>query len=174
MHMHTSWEWAATLCCVIHQHLLHQLHHKVCITYIQTARQWNILLCLPSTPSRSRALLYCKGHMSLSIIIYPLTARVIGSPQMLSKSISSIFPCSQLPSGTWRTPSLSIPWCLPTSSSICLVFFPLSMCLARWIWPDLMNRRHDHTTTVCVSLLWSGGLHVVWLPAGSWHGLPHW
>ena len=35
-----------------------------------------------------------------------------------------------------------------------------------------MNRRHDHTTAVCVSLPWSGSLHVVRLPAGSWHGLP--
>ena len=38
------------------------------------------------------------------------------------------------------------------SSSVCLVFFPLSLCLARWFWPDLMNGRHDHTTAVCVSL----------------------
>ena len=37
-----------------------------------------------------------------------------------------------------------------------------------------MNGRHDHTTAVCVSLRWSGGLHVVRLPAGSWHGLPRW
>ena len=43
------------------------------------------------------------------------------------------FPCSPLPSGTWRTPGLFIPrCCLPTSSSVCLVFFPLSLCLARW------------------------------------------
>ena len=34
------------------------------------------------------------------------------------------------------------------------------------------GRRHDHTTAVCVSLPWSGGLRVVRLPAGSWHGLP--
>ena len=82
---------------------------------------------------------------------------------------SLFFP---LPSGTWRTPGLSIPWCcFPTSSSVCLVFFPLSLCLARWFWPDLMNGRHDHTTAVCVSLRWSGGLRVVRLPAGSWHGL---
>ena len=40
--------------------------------------------------------------------------------------------------------------------SVCLVFFPLSLCLARWIWPDLMNGKHVHTTTVCVSLRWSG------------------
>ena len=46
-------------------------------------------------------------------------------PQMISQTVSSIFPCSPLPSGTWRTPGLSIFWCcLPTSSSVCLVFFP--------------------------------------------------
>ena len=38
-----------------------------------------------------------------------------------------------------------------TSSSVCFVFFPLSLCLARWFLPDLMNGRHDHTTAVCVS-----------------------
>ena len=86
------------------------------------------------------------------IIVYPLTARVVGAPQMISQPISSIFPCSPLPFGTWRTPGLSISWCcLPTSSSVCLVFFPLSLCLARWFWPDLKNGRHDHTTAVCIS-----------------------
>ena len=55
-----------------------------------------------------------------------------------------------------------------------LVFFPLSLCLARWFWPDLMNGRHDHTTAVCASLRSSGDLHMVQLPAGSWHGLPRW
>ena len=39
-------------------------------------------------------------------------------------------------------------------------------------WPDLMNGKHDHTTAVCVSLRLSGGLRVVQLPAGFWHGLP--
>ena len=87
----------------------------------------------------------------------------------------SIFPCSPLPSGACRTPGLSIPWCcLPTSSSVCLVFFPLLLCLARWFWPDLMSGKHDHTTAVCVSLRLSGDLRVVQLPAGSWHGLPRW
>ena len=61
------------------------------------------------------------------------------------------FSCSLLPSGTWRTPGLSIPGCcLPTSSSVCLVFFPLSLCLARWFWPDLMNGRHNQTTAACI------------------------
>ena len=108
------------------------------------------------------------------IIIYPLTMRVVGAPQMISQPVSSIFPCSPLPSWTWQTPGLSIPWCcLPTSSYVSLVFFPLSLCFARWFWPDLMNRRHDHTTAVCVSLQWSGGLCVVQFPTGSWHRLPH-
>ena len=51
---------------------------------------------------------------------------------------------------------------------------PLSLCLAQWFWPDLMNGKHDHTTAVCVSLRSSGGLRVVQLPAGSWHGFPRW
>ena len=51
---------------------------------------------------------------------------------MILQPVFSIFPCSPLPSGTCRTPGLSIPWCcLPTSSSVCLVFFPLSLRLAR-------------------------------------------
>ena len=51
------------------------------------------------------------------IIISSLTARVVGAPQMILKPVFSIFPCSPLPSGTCRTPGLSIPWCcLPTSS----------------------------------------------------------
>ena len=95
------------------------------------------------------------------IIINPLTARVVGAPQMILQPVFSIFPCFPLPSGTWRTPSLSIPWCcLSTSSSVCLVFFHLSLCLARWFWPDLMYEKHDHTTAVCVSLR-SSGLRVV-------------
>ena len=46
----------------------------------------------------------------------------------------------------------------------------LSLYLARWFWPDLMNGRHGHTTSVCISLRWSG-LHVIWLPAQSWLNL---
>ena len=49
---------------------------------------------------------------------------------------------------------------------------PLSLCLARWFWSDLMNRRHNHTTPVYISLRWSRGLRVVRLSAGSWHGPP--
>ena len=71
-------------------------------------------------------------YLFISHLIYPLAAWVFGAPQMISQPVSSIFPCSPLPSGTCRTPILSIPWCcLPTSSSVCLVFFPFSLYLAR-------------------------------------------
>ena len=51
-------------------------------------------------------------HISISlkdiiiIISYPLTARVTGAPQMILQPVSSIFPCSPLLPGTWRTPGL--------------------------------------------------------------------
>ena len=97
---------------------------------------------------------YCTdtdADLHIFIIISPLTGRVVGAPQMISQPVFSIFPCSPPPSGTCRTPGLSISWCcLPTSFFVRLVFFPLSLCPARWFWPDLMNRRHDHTTAVCV------------------------
>ena len=68
----------------------------------------------------------------LRVIINPLTARVVGAPQMILQPVFYFFPCSPLPSGTCRTPGLSISWrCLPTSSSVCLVFSPHSLCLAR-------------------------------------------
>ena len=55
-----------------------------------------------------------------------------GTTEMTSQPVLSIF----LPSRTWRTLGLSILCCLPTSSSVCLVFFPLLLCLARWFWPE--------------------------------------
>ena len=82
---------------------------------------------------------------SSSSMIYPLTARVVGAPQIISQPVSSILPCYPLPSGTWRTLGLSIPLCcLPTSSTVCLDFFfpftvPCRMVSARpdeWeAWP---------------------------------------
>ena len=128
----------------------------------------SIFCSLPCSSKGQYAHFHDQEFPTIIIIIYPLTMRVVRAPQMISQPVSSIFPCSPLPSGTWRTPGLSIPWCcLPTCSSVCLVFFPLSLCLAKWFWLDLMNGRHDHTTAVCVSLQWSGGLRVVWLLAGS-------
>ena len=63
----------------------------------------------------------CAKLRTLNIIISinPLTARVVGAPQMIFQPVFSIFPCSPLPSGTCRTPGLSIPCCcLPTSSHL--------------------------------------------------------
>ena len=58
------------------------------------------------------------ARFPIIIIIYPLTARVVEAPQMISQTLCSTFPCSPLPSRTWRTTGLSISWyCLPTSSS---------------------------------------------------------
>ena len=36
-------------------------------------------------------------------LIYPLTVRVAGAPQIISQPVSSIFPRSPLSSATWRT-----------------------------------------------------------------------
>ena len=57
---------------------------------------------------------------------------------------------------------------------LCLPCLPPFTAPYKMVWPDPMNGRHDHTTEVCVSLRSSGDLHVVQLPAGSWHGLPRW
>ena len=43
------------------------------------------------------------------IIINPLTATVVGAPQMILQPVFSNFHCSPLPSETCRTPGLSIP-----------------------------------------------------------------
>ena len=113
------------------------------------------------------------GHIGLPVYIsapsftfaYPLIVGVIWAPQMTSQPIPTIFLCSPLPSGTWWTPSLSIPWyCHSVSSSACLVFFLLSLWLSRWFWPELMSRKHVHTISVCISLWWLGGLCVVLNP----------
>ena len=75
---------------------------------------------------------------SLLLLTYPLTAGVVGAPQMTLQPVSSIFLCSPLPFRTWRTPGLSIPWCcLPTSFFFCLPCLlppftvPYKMVLAR-------------------------------------------
>ena len=39
---------------------------------------------------------YLELRLIFTIIIYPLTARVVGAPQMISQPFSSIFPCSPL------------------------------------------------------------------------------
>ena len=101
--------------------------------------------------------------------------RVTGAPQMTSRPISPLFSVLHFPLGLGKLQACPFPDVifqpLPLSA---LSFPPFSLCLARWFWPDLINWRHVHTTSVCVSLRWSKGFHVVWLPAGSWHRLPCW
>ena len=97
--------------------------------------------CNLETKSRPPNLytVYSPSKVIIIIIIYPLTARVIGAPQMIWQSVFSIFPCSLLPSGTWRTPGLSNPWSLMLSSHLflclpCLLSsftVPCKMVLAR-------------------------------------------
>ena len=45
----------------------------------------------------------------LLLIINPLTARVIGTPQMILQPVFSTCPCSTLPSGTCRTQACPVP-----------------------------------------------------------------
>ena len=59
-----------------------------------------------SSPSEN---VQCLMRIIIIIIINPSTARVVGVPQTILQPVFSIFPCSPLPSGTWRTPGLSIP-----------------------------------------------------------------
>ena len=78
--------------------------------------------------------------------------------------------CSLLPSGTWRTPGLSSPWCcLPTSSSV-----SVSALSSSPLHCALQDAFGQTWWTEDMSLLWSGGLRVVQLPAGSWHGNRRW
>ena len=78
-----------------------------------------VLGCYPSCCLVLKAIVVNTLSTCLSSLVYPSTARVVGAPQMISQQVSSIFPCSPLPSGTWRTPGLSIPW-------YCLHSLPLS------------------------------------------------
>ena len=58
------------------------------------------------------------------ITINPITATVVGAPQMILQPIFSIFQCSPLPSGTCRTPGLSTHTHTQTTSNhsvVCLI-----------------------------------------------------
>ena len=68
------------------------------------------------------------------ITFKPLIARVV--ERWLHNQFPPIFLFSTVPWDLW-TPGLSIPWCCLPTTSVCLVFFPLSLYLARWFWPVL-------------------------------------
>ena len=104
------------------------------------------------------------GHFIIIniIIINLLDARAVGPPQTTLQPVFSSFRCSPLPSGICRTPDLSIPWCLPTSSNT----VPCGMILVRdaqWeIWPYLISLHHID------------GARSVRSNCPAWHRLPHW
>ena len=54
------------------------------------------------------------------IIIYPLTTKIVGAPQMILQPVSSIFLCSPPPFGSWRTQGLSISLMLSSHLFLCL------------------------------------------------------
>ena len=107
---------------------------------------------------------YCTVDSFIIIFIYPFTAffPVLHRPLGLDDLQACPFP------GAVSQP---LPLSALSSSPFhcALQDGPCKMVLVR---PD--ERKHDHTTATCVSLRWSGGLRVVRLPAGSWHGLPRW
>ena len=134
----------------------------------------HVLLCTCSSQPGVHEFVFT-SDTHFTIIIYPLPARVVGAPQMISQPVFSIF--FLFSTALWDLANARPVHSLMLSS---LLFLCLPCLLSpfalpcKWFWPDLMNGRHDHTTAVCVSLRSSGGLRVVQLPAGSWHGLPRW
>ena len=113
-------------------------------------------------------------HLSLSCKGFG-TVRVLGHHRWLHNQFP---PCFTLFSAALWDLMISRPvHSLTLSSQLffcqpCLLppfTVPCKMVLARSVeW------RHVHTTAVCISFRWSGGLHVVRLPAGSWHRLLLW
>ena len=109
------------------------------------------------------------------ILLSSSAMRVFGAPQMILQSVSSIFPVFHCPLGLGKLQACPFSDVVfPHFPLSALSFSPFHCFLARWFWPDLMNGRHDHTSAVCISLRWSGGIHAVRLPAGSWHRLSLW
>ena len=57
----------------------------------------------------SKALLISQVLHHHHLIIYPLTARVVGAPQMILQPVSSIFPCSHCPLGLGELKACPFP-----------------------------------------------------------------
>ena len=86
------------------------------------------------------------------LIIYPLTARVVGASDDFATSFLHFFLFS---TALWDSANSKPVHSLMLSSHLflCLPSSPFRCALQfRWFLPDLMNRRHDHTTAVCISL----------------------
>ena len=128
----------------------------------------NLLVAQSGTTIQDVAELY-HLHLHLSL----KRGGSLGHHSLLHNQFPPFSPSS---TALWDLANSRPVHCLVLSShlffSVCLVFFPFSLCLARWFWLDLMNERHVHTTSVCFSLRWSGGFYMVQLLVGSWHRLP--
>ena len=93
----------------------------------------------------------------------PLTAGVFGTPLMTPQTASSIF--SLFSTDLWDLLNLRPVHSLMLSSHLFLSFsalssFPFHCALQDVFWPDLLNGRHAHKTSLCVSLRSSGGFRV--------------
>ena len=78
--------------------------------------------------------LFMKVSFIIIITIYPLTARVVGAPQMILQPVSSIFPVLLCPLGPGELQACPIPDVVfPPLPLSALSRFPLSLCLARWL-----------------------------------------
>ena len=117
--------------------------------------------------------------ISIIIIIYPLTSRVVGAPQMISQPVSFIFPCFPLDLANSRPVhslmlSSHLFLCLP-----CLLppfTVPCEMVLAR---PDKREKWPYYCSLRLFTMVRrsSCGPIACWIlarPAGSWHGLMWW
>ena len=80
---------------------------------------------------------------------YPVTARVVRAPKMTSQPVSFIFLFSTALLDLANSRLVhSLILSSSVSSSVCLVFFLLSPCLAKWFWPDLMSGRHPYHSSL--------------------------
>ena len=102
----------------------------------------------------------------ISHLIYTLTERVVGAPQMIRNLFTPFSSVLHCPLGLGESGPVHSLCCLPASSSVCFVFFPLSLCHARWFWPDLMNARPYH----CSLRLFTMVRRSSWGPIACWIG----
>ena len=67
------------------------------------------------------------------ITINPLTARVVGAPQMISQKVSSISPVLHIPLGLGELQACPFPDVVfpPIPLSVCLVFFSFFHCASQ-------------------------------------------
>ena len=94
-------------------------------------------------------------YLSLTSHLYLNHEGRWGTTDDFATSFLHFFPVLNCPLGLGKLQACPFPDVVfPPFPLSAFVFFPLSLCLAKWFWPNLMNVRHDHTTAI-----WSGGLY---------------